>query len=127
MARKKEGDRKVADRPLSRNLDRLLSQSPGFAANLKRIKKELGMKPGTIRKWITGDRSPELEKLEKICSFFNFRISLIFEDPEILLRPGQQDLVESVRRIKRPEDIEKAKQILDVFIPPRKDNNTDQN
>lgn len=114
MARVKEEDRKVADRPLARNLDNLLSQSPGFTRNLDRIYNELGIKRGTVRKWVTGERNPSLVNLEQVCNLYNYDIRLLFEDPDLL--PEHLELIDFVRRIKDPADIEKAKTILSVFI-----------
>lgn len=78
--------KKVANNPISKNLDKLIRSGDGPQANLAKIEAETGIPRSSIHSWINGYRRIQQANLEKIAKVFGvdmYSLSTYTEENEL--------------------------------------------
>jgi transcriptional regulator with XRE-family HTH domain len=124
--------KKVADNPISKNLDRLIRSGDGSPKNLKKIEDEIGIAGTTVRSWINGHRKPQQNSLEKIAKFFNVDVYPLYDEPgesaigDQLPFPDQKEIIDMIIKINNHFSLELLKTIAKIEILRKNDNPNDK-
>lgn len=93
--------KKVADNPISKNLDKLIRSGNGSKANFAKIEAETGIPKSSVRSWINGHRKIQQANLEKIANVFGVDMYSLWEYTEDdKLSQEKKEIISLVEKIK---------------------------